>query len=95
MNRYYLLVDNCMGWLCYVVREEDKEIKEMIGVELLVQVDSSRIRDIMSRELHFGDRMFNNDSHSGWTISATEFNHIKELVELSPYHKKYLQLCKQ
>lgn len=93
MNKYYLLVDNSVGWFCYIVRAEDEQTKEMIEVPRCI--DGSCLKDITSRELHFSNRRFANDTYSGWTISATEFNRIKELIELLPYYKKYLELCKQ
>jgi len=92
-NLYYLIIDNSVQWFCYIITVNNDKIIETYAVDS--NIKGPYLKSIFSRELHFSNRQFKPqgsiDTYYGWTISETEYNHIKKLIELYP---KYIEYCR-
>lgn len=103
--KYFLIVENGCQWQSAVVSciENDKTKYPHYAYDYLVEecydldfsIKGKTHDSICSRELHFGNKLFNVVGHCyGWTISKVEFDTLKRMVELKPYVDEYNKLSK-
>src|SRR5687768_10317034 len=98
--KYYFLHDNGVQWFSALLsvegepnaegRYEYKQVDTFIDVPLAI--NGPFLTSILSREIHFTNRTVNNTSYYGWTLSKTEFDRLKKIVELYPSYLEYLNL---
>lgn len=92
--KYYFIVDNNVQWFSKIVaigeNEQTTEIRDIPS-----DIEGEMLSNIFDRELHFHNKRINGDTYYGWTISTTEFNKIKRLVELRSGVEEYHKILNQ
>ena len=98
---YYLITDVGTQWFSYVIATEGGEVHESHSLSNLNCHKIPFFSNIYEREIHFGDRKFksilggewsNQGPWYGWSISKTEFERIRRLVELEPSVREFNKL---
>lgn len=95
MSICYLAIENNLQYETIIIKiKEPKEINEntvynYVSRELDSGISGKFIQNILSREMHFINRKFGNNTYYGWTISEYEFEILDTLIYLYPMFIKY------
>lgn len=89
---YYFIVDNSTQWFSCIVETIGDKVCSMIDVPHDIQGDF--LTNICDRELHFTNKLMRDGYYYGWSISRTEYETLKRIVELYPSYKSYLKLLR-
>ena len=100
--KYYLIVDDSTQWFGYIVAQYPDAVENKCAecFSLESRIGGPFVNQIYSREVHFTSRRFSHHNlvsqsggtFYGWTLSKSEFDRLKELIDLYPAAEKYNKL---
>lgn len=89
---YYFIGDNSTQWFsCIVMMVGDKVCSK---IDVPNDIEGDFLTNIFDREMHFTHKLIRDGYYYGWSISRKEYETLKNIIELYPSYKKYLELCK-
>ncbi len=95
--RYYLLVDDSVGWICQLAKVYDYPDHTSHPANDMLDVPNSLgaafLDNLFQREPVKGTMSFGcGDGWTAWSISPAEYQRVKDLIELHPYVEKARKL---